>query len=156
MRLLTVLARALALLFLMSAAAHAQDPFQLAGFTSDTFLGDTGVLGFTQACQVEFGAAARMCTSVEVMETVVVPDDLVVADDAWVRPVFVPGATDALDASSVRTSPLNLTCVGWRLTSGRNGLTVSQVGGFVQQSCEVARPVACCAPTKLPKAKKRK
>ena len=37
--------------------------FQLVGFTSATFDGSQGVLGFTLACQAEF-PGSRMCTSV--------------------------------------------------------------------------------------------
>ncbi len=50
--------------------------FQLVGFTSTTFTGGEGVLGFTLACQVEF-VGSRMCTSGEVMNTINVPSDLI-------------------------------------------------------------------------------
>ncbi len=42
------------------------------GFTTATFQGGEGILGFTKACQAEF-PETRMCTSVEVMQTVGVP-----------------------------------------------------------------------------------
>jgi hypothetical protein len=48
--------------------------FQLVGFTSATYTGDSGVLGLTLACQDEF-PASRMCNSVEVMETTTIPTD---------------------------------------------------------------------------------
>ena len=79
--------------------AHTSSRIQLVGFTSDTFTGGEGVLGFTEACQVEF-AESRMCTSVEVMRTTELPI-LPEAASAWVRPAFVPGGGLATDASGV-------------------------------------------------------
>ena len=64
--------------------------YQLVGFTAAVFLGDTGVLGFTAACQSEFSNAdVRMCTSEEVMTTTTIPSEL--SGQAWVRPVVVAG-----------------------------------------------------------------
>ena len=63
----------------LGADANAQqcgNPYQLKGFTTAALTGGSGVLGFTAACQAQFGAGARMCTSVEVMETVVIPPGL--------------------------------------------------------------------------------
>ena len=88
-----------ALLALVASPATAQtDPFQLVGFTTNTVLGDAGVLGMSAACTLvallalvaEFGdmTGVRMCTSVEVMETTAVP--AISEPEAWVRPVFQP------------------------------------------------------------------
>lgn len=57
----------------------------LVGFTSATFQGDTGYLGFTTACEAEF-PNTRMCASEEVIGTRRIPEGL--AGTAWVRPVF--------------------------------------------------------------------
>lgn len=63
-----------ALLTLFSLPAHAQtDPFQLVGFSTATVQGDPGVLGMSAQCLATFGDGARMCTSVEIMETTAVP-----------------------------------------------------------------------------------
>ena len=59
---------------------------ELEGFTSGTFSGAQGVLGFTLACQTDFGATARMCDSMEVIQTTHVP--IGPSGDAWVRPRF--------------------------------------------------------------------
>ena len=71
-------------LALPAAAQQACSDFELVGFTSTAHLGNEGVLAFTLACQADF-ADSRMCTSVEVMQTVNVPSGL--SSDAWVRPV---------------------------------------------------------------------
>ena len=65
-----------ALVFAVGAQAQTTDPYQLVGFTTQPFPGGSGVLTFTLACQADFGPPARMCTSVEVAETVVVPSSL--------------------------------------------------------------------------------
>ena len=77
----------------LALGAHAQtaDPYQLVGFTdSPIFKGDTGVLGFTAACQAAFGPPARMCSSVEVLETVVIQVAPLGDEGGWVRPVLRP------------------------------------------------------------------
>jgi hypothetical protein len=45
--------------------------YQFVGFTSETFDGGQGVGTYTLACQADFLAGARMCTSEEVLKTVV-------------------------------------------------------------------------------------
>ena len=62
--------------------------FQLVGFATATRLGDAGVLVFTLACQEEF-LGSRMCSSIEVLETVDVPS--LAGSFAWVRPTLMPG-----------------------------------------------------------------
>ena len=134
-----------------AAGAQTTNPYQLKGFTAATFQGNAGVIGFTMGCQGEFSAAARMCTSVEVLQTVVIPTGL--SGTAWVRPVFQPVASGSsgtvlTDASGVEA----LSCLGWRLANG-GGLT-DAVGQFASDSfsapCATARRVACCAPVPLP------
>ena len=61
--------------------------FQLVGFSSTPVTGGTGVLAMTAECQNNF-SGSRMCTTLEVAETVVLPT--VPVGFAWVRPVFVP------------------------------------------------------------------
>lgn len=102
-------------------AGPAPPRFELVGFTSATFVGDEGVLGFTLACQAQF-AGSRMCSSAEVMNTVDVPAGL--SSLAWVRPSFVSiSGTQALDASGIYDSGDDLTCRGWRFAdSGHSGL----------------------------------
>jgi hypothetical protein len=126
-------------------AAVAPGRFQLVGFSTATFTGDQGVLGFASVCQTEF-PASRMCTSVEVMETTVLVSGL--TGDAWVRPSFEPLGVGAgqlvIDASGAIGAPNGLSCQGWTSTLGF-GLKVSASGGFAPSFCFEQRSVACCA-----------
>lgn len=119
--------------------------FQLVGFTSTLHLGDTGVLGFTLACQAEF-PGSRMCTSAEVVETTNVPATL--SGEAWVRP-SIKAANGGLvfDESGVAEAWIT-GCQGWSSTSSTNGflgLTVDDAGRFRDADCAPPRPVSCCA-----------
>jgi hypothetical protein len=125
--------------------------FQLVGFTPATFAGDAGVLGMSRGCAAEF-PGSRLCSSVEVMETVGGPD-LTGRPRAWVRPVLVLSTPNsAVDASGFDGQVNAFSCVGWTFaTGGNSGLTVSAEGGFFAEAsaargaCDVARPVSCCA-----------
>jgi hypothetical protein len=129
-------------LALPAAAQQACSDFELVGFTSTTHLGTEGVLGFTLACQADY-ADSRMCTSVEVMQTVNVPAGM--SGEAWVRPVFLGGST----ASGVTGVVENLTCGSWSgYGDGSSAMTVNSSGGFYggQHNClSTALAVACCA-----------
>src|SRR5262245_43423568 len=70
------------------------------GFTAATFTGDRGVRTYTEACQDMFSASARMCTSVEVLDTVAWPS-VPSTSRGWVRPVYQPVAGTVTDASGV-------------------------------------------------------
>ena len=147
-------------LALPASAQQVCSDFELVGFTSTTHLGDVGVLGATLACQDDY-IDSRMCTSVEVMNTVNVP--LGLTGSAWVRPVFVPPAmnggssvqhamssTDASGAiapDDTRARSYNLSCSGWGTSSSlRTGLSVDSTGAFgVSNECENLLSVACCA-----------
>jgi hypothetical protein len=114
--------------------------FQLVGSTSATFTGIRGVLTYTLACQDEF-PASRMCNSVEVLETVSVPDNL--AAFAWVRPSFQP-LPSFTDASGVtRGNADAFSCRGWR--GSGSGLAVETNGSFLTLGCDIPRAIACCA-----------
>lgn len=136
--------------------------FQLVGFTSATFTGGQGVLGFTRACQQEF-PGSRMCSSTEVMETTTVPSGL--SGEAWVRPTLIssgdirvslPDSGGAADAAGISGSPETLSCDGWRNdlfpVGGTGGLVIDAAGRFYvagrpgTMNCAGPRAVACCAP----------
>jgi hypothetical protein len=118
--------------------------FQLVGFTNATYDGGETLFGLTLACQAEF-AESRFCTSVEVLETVTVPN--LAGGDAWVRPVLWGVRTSShLDQSGVAGTNGALTCSQWsEVRQGWTGLTVNATGTFAAGACEIARPVACCA-----------
>ena len=134
--------------------------YQLVGFTTETFDGADGVLTMTQGCQVEFGEHARMCNTVEIMETVNIPSSVMARSTtyAWVRPVLVPGSFYDTDASGLSTEGpsgswlLHLSCKGWRFHSvlgvSLTGMTVRggyRAGGFSLDDCPSHREVACCS-----------
>src|SRR5262245_54474692 len=121
---------------------------QFEGFSSSISTGGSGVLEFNIDCQVDFGAAARMCDSLEVMRATNVSGRA--SDSGWVRPVFQPtGSTGAIDASGVFVTKGSqaLSCNGWRDTSGVfTGLSVDGHGRFSASSCNSGKRVACCTP----------
>ena len=118
--------------------------FQLVGFTTTTHLGNTGVLGFTAACQAEF-PESRMCSSQEILSTTVLPSSL--SGKAWVQPTILPGdVNNVIDASGVRSNVFGISCDGWS-TIGFTGLTVDGGGSFNSSlaACVIPRSVSCCA-----------
>jgi hypothetical protein len=120
-------------------AGVAAPVFQLVGFTSATYQGNTGVLGLTFACQAEF-PHARMCTSAEIIATTNVPT--LSGSYAWVRPMLVPGTLGTLvDA----TSGISAGSEGLSCDQSGAGLTVSANGTFRDFPCATQWPVACCA-----------
>jgi hypothetical protein len=139
------------LISLTAAAAHAQaaDPYQLVGFSTNSVFGDEGVIEMGIECQADFGWGARMCASTEVMETVVFPQGL--AGDAWIQPAYKgfgfggSGSSYRVLEASGRVNSSGMNCNGWTGTTG-TGLSVSNVGGFSEAGCAIARPVACCQP----------
>lgn len=147
---------------LITASVQAQtaDPFQWIGVTAAKFKGDAGFLNLTAACRDEFGASARMCSSVEILESnTLIPD----IGECWVRAVFQPIATGSpgvatmdasgvyLDGLSASTSPENFTCDGWSSdSSNASALVLKPSGGFAVRGCGTNRPVSCCAPVPVP------
>lgn len=116
--------------------------FHLVGFTTATFTGGEGVLGFTHACQQQF-PNTRMCTSREVMATTGLPVGL--TGQAWVRPSFSPNGIQSVDASGIEGDSQSLTCRGWSNPSTQSGLLVDDAGRFSAGECGSAHAVACCA-----------
>ena len=127
-----------------------QGRYQLVGFSTDTNKGQEGVITFTQSCQSDFGPTARMCSSVEVMETVDFPT--LPYTYAWVRPVII--GNGYTDVSGVRHWDILdgrfLSCSGWTFTGGNQGLytglAIESDGSFWLQECNIDLPTACCAP----------
>ncbi len=150
MRTIRFLLRAVVASVSFSGAGQAAD-FALEGFTTATFDGGDGIRAYTEACQAEFGSTTRMCTSVEVLETVEWPSlpsgPLALA---WTQPVYAPSPGNLLDVSGVKASSSgDLTCgEGW-LGGGGTGLTTAVTGGrvsFFAESCNQELRIACCAP----------
>lgn len=138
--------------------------FQFLGTTASV-TPDIGHLGMTRECQTQFGEGTRICTRVEIMQTVILPDFTAwLSDRAWVQPVIVgasatggnvymwdasgPSLKEILAPSS---QPRGINCFGWRSTSaGLKGTTIFKGLGFEARaelvSCDQDAGVACCGP----------
>ena len=139
---------ALALFMLLAPTAGAQTAaFQLIGHTTAAFPGDAGVPTFTLQCKLEFENDARMCSSQEVRESVTTP---FLTEEAWVPATFAStGGGTPLDLLDLDSG--NMTCADWTASgSFVRGLVFTPAGEFATRSCNVAHPVACCAPVTLP------
>ena len=130
-----ILAFALPLLIVLPVNAQ---QIQLVGFTSTTSNGNLGgTFGATQTCQSEPFEGSRMCTTLEVLDTVVIP--VALAGEAWVRPVS-NGLGDVSGISSVPS------CSFWSSIGG-SGLAVTAKGAVVVRVCTTSTlSIACCAP----------
>ena len=113
--------------------------FQLVGFTQSTHVGDDGLLGFSAACQDEFGPGTRICRTDEVAETTALPVGIDPLARAHIRPDLMPTGLD----STTRIS--SLTCTGWTLSSSSHtGFAVTGRGAFLNVACNTPMSVACC------------
>ena len=132
--------------------------FQIVGFTTATTDGDVGVLGLSALCAAEF-EASRVCSSLEAIRTAELPT-IASVDWAWITASLqpaVPGSTAApgqtigTDASGVTRDPNTFSCRGWKTAIGADfGLGISPSGKFDELTCDIARPVACCALIPIP------
>ena len=140
----------IAALAAIPATAQTSHPFQLVGFTANTLTGGAGALQMSRECWLEYGDGARMCSSIEVLETTALPAQGI-PGFAWVRPTFQPtGSTESVDASGRKRHSNSLTCDSWTFSHAQfSGLTVNAAGGFHLETCDVGRPVACCAPVSV-------
>jgi hypothetical protein len=127
------------------------------GVTSTSQQGGEGVRTFTLACQEDYGPAARMCTTEEVLNTIVWPP---LEADAWVRPVIVSGDSSSnTDVSGVGGGARRLSRDGWAdSTKNTSGITVTTSGAMTTLvpggtlTCDELRRVACCKRVPEPSA----
>jgi hypothetical protein len=119
--------------------------------TTTAISGNAGVIAMTKRCQVQFGAGARMCTSLEVANTNDFSSLAWTTGYGWVRPLLIVDGAVHYDAVSGIVGNATLTCNGWRsgvdggLAVQANG--VSDEGGFLRALCaNVDTGVACCEP----------
>lgn len=140
--------------------------FQFLGTTA-AVTPDIGYFGMTRQCQAQFGVGTRICTSLEIVETVALPSPTAwQSDQAWARPVVV-GVSGSLDpindvsfwslleasGQAWRQGPTgSLDCSGWSQSSntGRAGVLLSRGSGFEARigfgNCTETAGVACCGP----------
>jgi hypothetical protein len=151
-----LVAFAVAAAFVTGSMAGAAD-YELKGLTTNTFDGDEGIYGFTLACQAEFGSDARMCNSIEVMETTNLPS-LPTSGGGWVRPVVVAADSTAVRDASGHSFTPSLSCNSWSSASVSTAglIFVDALGGggggtagyiFAHGFCNGSLAVACCSPT---------
>jgi hypothetical protein len=118
--------------------------------------GDAGVLEMTRRCQLEYGAGTRMCSSLEIMNTIDLPAKTVwQLNKAWVRPNFGISTDSSglvvVDASGVSTDDANdFSCGGGWVNTTDTGLIaeapdLGREGQFDVEACNSSNVgVACC------------
>lgn len=122
--------------------------YRFAGFSTATLIGKSGVAALHAACQSNFGAGARMCTTKEIFET---PDLIsVTTGQGWAHPVVVSEILNAAnkrvmrDFSGLSATTLTMSCDGWR--SMASGVIYTADEGYRVAACSAARNVSCCIP----------
>lgn len=123
------------------------------------------MLGFNALCRATYGDDAQFCTSQDILRSGSLPSEP--STVMWVMPTIVATEVDpnywivVFDASGV-ADPLEvgggifsaLSCGGWRVMGGIQGLAIGPQGSFLRTSCDVDRPVACCKVASRQKAGK--
>ena len=123
--------------------------FEFVGYSSATVQGDVGFVGMHAACQAEFGALVRFCTSKEFVLTPIQETPTVAA---WVHPVisFMPFISHSgTFGDFARTG-----CGFWDengtesfgLVVNTDGVVAIRDSGGAFITCNVDRPVTCCTP----------
>ncbi|MBW2501181.1 MAG: hypothetical protein JRF61_28195 [Deltaproteobacteria bacterium] len=127
-------------------------PYQFVGATSVLLNGADGFLMMTTQCRADYGPGARMCKTVEIMDSDTLDPNAIPERGCWVRPSWHPISTAtektrALDESGLSRDPAELSCKGW--SSNASGLYLHPDGKFEVGGCgsqDKARAVACCKP----------
>ncbi len=137
--------------------AQAPAPFQFVGFSSNTFNGGQGVLTYRNACQVDFGAQARMCKTNEFLDSVTPPSPAPGPLVGWIRPTRVDVlATYGFDSESLlrgdngNEPASNFNCKAWSDGGSNFGLTADHLGKITQATCTQVLPIVCCKPIPVP------
>lgn len=131
--------------------------FEFVGITGATFVGGAGLGDMNRECALDF-EGARMCTSLEYMNTVDPPSLGAAEVLAWIRLVIVAVDQNGrhVDASGLEEfSDHSLSCEGWGADSDDvEGLSLARTFGqsehFRRSSCVFSLHVACCAPKSDP------
>lgn len=132
-------------------ALQASQSYELVGITNPASP-NLGFLGLARKCQAEFGSGVRMCTTLEVMRTVNLPDPANYhAPWGWLQPRIAGG--DRVDITGLSVSDDHWNCRNWSIAQqATRGFTVSSQNGDVEglifsSPCDLAiAGVACCGP----------
>ncbi|MEE9319066.1 MAG: hypothetical protein V3U76_01350 [Granulosicoccus sp.] len=112
------------------------------GFSTTQVVGNVGYLGVNSACQSEFGANARMATSLEIINSTGL---VAQSGTAWVQAVRHPSGGNSDYTSGV--TPNTWSCAGWTANSTATSLTVNGPNiSFTKQACNTNSYVACSVP----------
>ena len=115
--------------------------FRLVGFSTASFDGGEGLLGFARACEAEF-PGSRMCNTTEVAESTNVPDGL--TGPAWVNLDRGSAVEQSMISDLCRAAALQ---GRWSTADSNFGGVVVNASGHVSTgNCNEFRSVACCAP----------
>lgn len=103
------------------------------GFSEEKSSATHGLFELQEACQEEFGAGARICTTAEISSASAIPEDLP-EDIAWV---------DTRTWNAVDVGARLADCGGWSDSNG-HGAVVDRLGRFTRADCTESLRVACC------------
>jgi len=126
----------------------ASNIYRFIGFSAAKLIGKSGVATLHSACQSNFGAGARMCTSKEIFETPGLSS--VATGQGWTHPVVVSEILNSAnkrvirDFSGLSATTLSMSCDGW--SSVTSGVIYTAGEGYRVADCSVARNVSCCIP----------
>lgn len=122
--------------------------YRFVGVSSAKVSPVSGFKGMTEACQAEFGAEARMATTVEVADANEFPS----ITTSWVRAVIVNAVADPGTSSTARwfdatgiTYPAPPNCNGWS-GAGGSGAVVRPNYAITPIFCDASTTVACSIP----------
>ena len=106
-----------------SGSGSSEVRFVIAGTTSSLFAGNAGYRAINAACETDFGAGARMATSLDLLKN---PPAVAPTSNSFIQGIAHPSdvAIDNISGVSPGGGPSNLTCNSWTSTSG-NGLVVN-------------------------------
>lgn len=138
---------AVALAAFIAVPVLADEPLEYIGVTTAKYSGNTGLLGFHEACDAEF-PDSQFCTTEDILRSGTVPPGST-STRQWVHPTLLFGlGTLAVDISSVTSAdPYGvLTCQGWTTNVGSfSGTIINQGGGAITNfPCSASLSVACC------------
>ena len=116
--------------------------YQLVGFSTESFVGNRGLLALSRACGADF-PGSRICQRPEIVDTSPLPEGL--SGVAWIdTPEDPTGSATCADWRVALLFRVGNAVVLDSITTAENqGLFPYR--GFLREFCSVATPVACCA-----------
>ena len=124
--------------------------YQIAGYSSTRVEGDSGYAGLNAACQIDYGPAARMASTSEILNTPNLPDGSGTISRAWIQGAPHPAnrevemVTGAIASGQYRT----VNCDGWRFHTTYRAIAIAP-GNFsaTNEFCHNPSHVVCSIPS---------